>query len=168
MLEVGRLAASTLERLIDRVVRNTREATGGCVEWTKSTFRSGYGKTTVWQDGHRHTVYAHHLAYLLFVGEIPEGLWVLHACDNPRCIAPTHLWLGTHHDNMADMRHKGRSRKKGADNPQAKLTARKVRSIRKRYRMGKVTLQFLADHYGVSAATISNIVSRKLWPHVEE
>lgn len=72
-----------------------------CWPWTGRRGGRGYGR--VGSCG------AHRLAWELTNGAIPAGLWVLHRCDNPPCVNPSHLWLGTHADNMADMRAKGRS-----------------------------------------------------------
>jgi len=78
------------------------EATG-CWNWTRHVGKNGYA----WfrQDGHGH---AHRWAYARFCGPIPPGLWVLHSCDNRRCVNPAHLFLGTNGDNIRDMVAKGR------------------------------------------------------------
>ncbi len=75
-----------------------------CWEWTAGKIPGGYG--AVWDNSigrHRH---AHRLAWELANGPIPDGLWVLHRCDNPPCCNPAHLWLGTQHDNDMDRTHK--------------------------------------------------------------
>jgi hypothetical protein len=76
----------------------------GCHEWTASTNRGGYGTLRVGDKAWK----AHRLAYRRKVGPIPRGMHVLHRCDNPPCINPDHLWIGTHTDNMRDRSAKGR------------------------------------------------------------
>lgn len=76
-----------------------------CWVWTASRFVRGYGALKV-DDGPKG--YAHRISWELHFGPIPDGLWVLHRCDNPPCVNPAHLFLGTHLDNMADMDAKGR------------------------------------------------------------
>jgi len=95
----------TRERLLAMV--RIHEITG-CWEWAGHRNLKGYG--SAW-DGKTMTR-AHRVAYRVFVGAIPEGLFVLHRCDNPPCCNPEHLFLGTHLDNMEDMRNKGRSVKR--------------------------------------------------------
>jgi hypothetical protein len=82
----------------------------GCWEWIAGKDRAGYGR--IWAKKNRT---AHTVSYETYVGVIPEGMHVLHNCDNPACINPDHLWLGTHDDNMADKAKKKRYPKKGPD-----------------------------------------------------
>lgn len=89
-------------RLLSRSVQ-----VGDCLEWSGSLCGKGYGATSFRSK----QVTTHRLAYLLFVGAIPPGMFVCHTCDNMKCIRPDHLWLGTHQDNMTDMALKGRGRK---------------------------------------------------------
>jgi hypothetical protein len=83
-----------------------RVSDDGCLEWQLSTTR-GRGRVTV--AGKR--MYAHRAFWELAMGQVPEGLMVLHGCDNPLCVNPAHMFLGTHQDNMRDMVLKGRSTK---------------------------------------------------------
>ena len=77
----------------------------GCWEWSGSRNPAGYGTIGV----HRSSRLAHRVAWEETNGPIPDGLFVLHSCDNPCCINPAHLWIGNHDDNMKDMIKKGRS-----------------------------------------------------------
>lgn len=89
----------------ERVIANLPAVLGdGCWEWCGSRVGAGYGRLIV--EGQ--AIGAHRLAYEVFVGPIPDGLWVLHHCDNPPCVNPDHLFLGTALDNTRDMLAKGR------------------------------------------------------------
>lgn len=121
--------------------------------------RVGYGD--FWLNGDM--VLAHRAAYELLVGPIPDGMRVLHRCDNPPCVNPEHLWVGTDADNVADMVRKGRNRSvRGEAAPRAKLNDAAVRAIRATPERA-VTL---ARRYGVAESTISAVRHRVNWKHV--
>ena len=130
-----------------------------CWLWTASQ-RSGYG---VFAVNHGNNKKAHRVSYLLFVGKIPAGKFVCHKCDNPLCVNPAHLWLGSHLENMRDMYSKKRNiPKKGEANGRSKLTERQVKMIRN----SPERLLPLSRRFGVSMTVISQIKRKKLWPHV--
>jgi hypothetical protein len=128
--------------------------TKGCWEWTASTNSKGYGQFAVGYGKTRKVLRAHRISYELFVGEVPEGMSVLHYCDNPCCVRPKHLFLGTHADNMQDMSSKGR--RMGVVNNR-KLSINQVMEIRESSETGVV----LASRYGVAESTISEARNRK-------
>lgn len=105
--------------------------------------------------------------------EVPEGLWVLHTCDNPPCVNPAHLFLGTRQDNVDDMMAKRRHGAhrglvdfaRGERHGIAKLTEAEVLEIRRRRDLGEMQ-QALADSFGVSRRTIGFIVNRETWVHI--
>jgi hypothetical protein len=152
------------------------DRTDECWNWTRGKDPDGYGviqfRGRQWR--------AHRVAYILTYGSAGE-LFVLHRCDNRGCVRPDHLFLGTNDDNMADMVAKGRS-KKGATNPshiaggayqqgekngRAKITVEQVLEIRHRaahYYRGVYT--DLSREYGISSATVRDIVKGKRWKHI--
>jgi hypothetical protein len=93
--------------LVDKFWDNVQRDAGECWNWTGWENGSGYGK--IWHRGR--ALYAHRVSLELAGIEIPTGSEVLHSCDNPRCVNPAHLRLGSHLDNMRDMASKGRGRK---------------------------------------------------------
>ena len=116
--------------------------------------------------GHGPAVYAHRVAFELHTGTIPAGMSILHHCDNPPCVRPDHLFLGTHDDNMADMKRKGRNFiARGSAHPRHKLTEVAVQQIRLRLTNGDRVVD-LAAQYGVRSCVISNIKAGRLWRHV--
>jgi hypothetical protein len=105
--------------------------------------------------------------------KIPDGMLVLHRCDNPECVNPDHLFLGTHQDNMDDMKKKGRQAKgeklnhpraKGSNNGLAKLDENLARQIFAE----SGSQRSLAKKYGVSQTVIHNIKTKKTWRHIHD
>lgn len=134
----------------------------GCWEWVGPIANHGYA--VFYAQARRDS--SHRVSYALHYGPIPGGLWVLHRCDNPRCVRPDHLFLGTALDNNADMAAKGRGRGRvgrGEENGFARLTWPKVREIRTRYEAGGISTTKLAAEYNVCPATIWNVVSYRYW-----
>ena len=137
------------------------DRSGECWLWAGTRLPHGYG---VFGRGRRDEgrAYAHRWLWESMNGSIPEGLCVLHHCDNPPCVNPDHLFLGTHADNMADMISKGRQRYapvRGEDHPSAKLTWDEVRAIRS----GGEDALLLAARYGVTRNHIYNVRSMRTW-----
>lgn len=142
---------------------------GGCLEWDGYRKKQGYGSLSVKVGGEWLQMTANRVAYVLLHGSIPEGLLVRHTCDNPPCILPAHLVLGTNADNMQDMIARGRSRKNvGENNSSALLTVTQVESIRARYARRDITQTALGHEYGVSQQTISAIICGAVWASVEQ
>ena len=127
-----------------------------CIEWSGRRNEKGYGYTG---NGRR----AHRVAWEVVNGAIPDGLCVLHRCDNPPCVRVEHLFLGTQRENIADRQAKGRT-----VNPPSrrKLTDEQVRQIRAEYDGGLVTQQALAERWDVSRGNLSRILNRRSYAHV--
>lgn len=126
-----------------------------CIEWTKSRLSSGYGQ--VRHNGRMQR--AHRVAWEKIHGPIPDGLQVLHKCDNPACVNPDHLFLGSRSDNMRDMISKGRQ------NWKSTLTDEQVIGAMARMLMGHKQTHIAAD-LGVSSCLLSLIWSGKRWAHL--
>lgn len=134
----------------------------GCWEWLASKHPKGYGYACF---GNK-VMYAHRASYQLFYGAIPKGMCVCHHCDNPRCINPGHLFLGTNADNTADMVKKGRGRTpaiKGSAHYNAKFKESDIVEIRA---ANGVAISELARKYRVTPATIYYIRNGTTWKHV--
>jgi hypothetical protein len=132
----------------------------GCWLWTGWRNQRGYGAFGVTPD---RPMQAHRFAWQMAVGPIPEGLCVLHRCDNPPCVRPDHLFLGTRADNWADAHAKGRDcpppRMVGERNPAARLTAAEVQAIRRDSRPRR----FIESAYGVGKSTVGRIKRGQSW-----
>lgn len=136
-----------------------------CWEWTGSINESGYGK---FRRTEGDTCYAHRFAKEMVDGPIEEGMCVLHSCDNPKCVNPAHLFIGTKADNVKDMDAKGRSRRAGVCGEQhgmAKLDESDVKTIRAMKSDGESSA-YIAGIYGVCKDTICKIVSKRTWSHI--
>jgi hypothetical protein len=129
----------------------------GCWEWAGG-LRNHYGLFR-----HPLTRYAHRASWVISFGEIPEGLDVCHHCDNPSCVNPAHLFLGTHQENVTDCVRKGRrAPTHGEFAGRHILTFEQVSSIRDRVARGEVQ-RHLAREYSVSVSTVSAIIKGRLW-----
>lgn len=145
------------------------EPMSGCWLWTGApsddTPTGQYGRFRVHGVQER----AHRVSWLLHKGDIPDGLHVLHRCDNPACVRPDHLFLGTNQDNVADRVAKGRSANMphpGEAHPMRKLDEASIRSIRELYRAGERQSD-LARAFGIDRSTVCEIVNRRKWRHVQ-
>lgn len=150
--------------LIDQFYRYVgRKQPNGCILWTGTTTKDGYGRISKTIANSKRQ--AHRISYELFVGPIHDSLFVLHRCDNPLCINPTHLFLGTHQDNMTDMLVKGRS-SRGERNRHAKLTESQVVEITNLRARG-VALKTIVQMFGINRGSVWCIVSKKTWKNIE-
>jgi hypothetical protein len=131
-----------------------------CWEWQGYRTPDGYGRL---QRFRGRMELAHRVAWESVKGPIPDGMLVCHTCDNPPCVNPAHLFLGTHLDNARDKMAKGRWRWAplfGEASPSAKLTDAEVDAIRQEYAAGGVSQRALAARYGVHQVHISRLVRR--------
>lgn len=123
-------------------------------------------------------VFAHRMAYELTYGPIPKGLEVCHKCDNPPCVRPDHLFLGTHTDNMRDAVAKGKlghvpwSKEhpypiRGEKSPNARLTDAKVLEMKMLYARGGVSQRSLGKKMGISSTVARRVLSGKGWTHIQ-
>lgn len=139
------------ERFHEKWILNNRT---GCWDWIGAVAGKGYGFLK--KPGERRQVYAHRLSWLIHYGDIPEGLSVCHACDNMRCVKPSHLFVGTQSDNLNDMKAKDRHLH-GSRNKMAKLDDHQVRHIHRLSSEG-VSQGDLARTYRVGQGTIWKIL----------
>lgn len=141
--------------------RSVVDRVSGCWLWQGATFNTGYG----WMRYKgKPGVLAHRVCYEAYKGPVPEGLFVCHECDNPRCVNPEHLTAGTQAYNHGGMVTRGRS-KPGEACARSKLTEEKVRAIRASAGP-TVSLNELAIKFGTTFANIGYILRRDTWKHV--
>lgn len=132
--------------------------TNECWEWQASKNKDGYGQVTINYKVYR----AHRVSWELFNGEMPPDMEVMHKCDNPCCVNPKHLILGTHQENMTDHMNKGRHRSvTGTKHWKCKLTTDQVKYIRSRWESGGITKSQLGREVGVSHVQIIRIINGK-------
>lgn len=135
--------------------------TEGCWLWTAAHDTKGYGKIQVGTMKEPQLRSAHRVSWELAYGPIPEGMGVLHHCDNPPCVKPEHLFLGNHQANHNDKWAKGRGLK-GDTSPARKLSSEKVIEIRTASLSGENRTS-LAGRFDVSKSTVDNILNNKNW-----
>lgn len=133
----------------------------GCWEWAGFRSREGYGQLRTGPRGRQKQELAHRVSWEVSVGPIPAGLLVCHHCDNPPCVRPDHLFVGTSSDNLRDSAAKGRMHP-GSQHGMSKLIEAEVRAIR----ASTLTQKELSLLYGVDRSVISNIKRRRAWTHV--
>lgn len=182
--QYGLTLAERLDSKVNRAgpVPQHRPEFGPCWEWQGAT-ANGYG--TIGGGPGTGILKTHRVSWERHNGAIPEGLYVLHHCDNRRCVNPAHLFLGDHQANMADMFAKGRGHvfanpagdahhlrqhperiARGERTGSAKLTEAQVVDMRQRFARGEVTAVALAAEFSVSLWTIYPVLKRKTWKHL--
>lgn len=169
--KIGRPLARMEERFWSKVKKGP-----DCWEWQAGCFRGG-GYGMFWRDGKN--MGAHRVSWEIHRGLIPEGMFICHRCDNPPCVNPAHLFLGTPADNQADASRKGRlpagSRHhmrqqpelilRGDDAPWSKLTSEKIVRIRRLHSEGANASE-LSRRFNVSRWAIRRVVARETWKHI--
>ncbi len=138
-----------------------------CWEWTGKRERQGYGRIMSGPKGGPQLM-AHKVSYEIHKGKVPKGLIVRHICDNPCCVNPAHLLVGTYADNTADMFERGRDSvrspsRTGENHHGSKLTEELVREIRK----SDKSSYWWAKKLGMSASPIDKVKWYKTWKHVK-
>lgn len=148
---------------VDKDGPTVREDLGPCWEWAGSVTGGygyvGFGKNRVTKSKH---TYVHRLSWEIHYGNIPEGLWVLHRCDNQLCVRPDHLFVGTNKDNMQDAKNKGRKR---GDFRRWTLSTEEVQNVIWKHLSG-MSLRNIASDYKLTFQQIQRIVSGKAYRKV--
>ena len=132
----------------------------GCHVWFGDFYSCGYGRISF----RGKSTNAHRVAWILTKGRLPQGVFVLHRCDNRACVNVEHLFLGSQRDNIIDMYKKGRGAR-GEKNGQAKINSEQVKQIRERTISGE-SQRSLANKFGISKTSIARVVHRITWANV--
>ena len=138
--------------------------TSRCWLWTGAKRGRGYG---VLRRGSADEgfVDSHRFSYEIHFGPVPEDMWVLHHCDNPSCIRPSHIYAGTPKQNNQDMVFRGRSIR-GESHANSRLTFNQVKIIRSEYIPHKIFMETFAKRFRVSVSTIQRVISKESWNHI--
>lgn len=148
----------SLDRFWRKVSRTDND--DDCWLWTGSKDGGNYGVFFLQERNQK----AHRASWLLHYGAIPDRTFVLHRCDNPSCVNPKHLFLGSHIDNMQDMARKGRSTK-GERSATAKLTETQIEQVFKLRKHGWL-IKDIAIHLGVGKTCIQSLLAGTSWTHL--
>lgn len=153
-----------VKKRFDKYVVIPKDYINDCWGWSAGTCEFGYGRLGI---GNNKVAKAHRLSWQFFNGPVPEGLHVLHRCDNPPCCNPNHLFLGTNADNVADKEAKGRGNHATGDrHGMAKLCSHDIPDIKRLHAEGYSGAKIAAE-YGVCYSTIRRILSGAIWKKVE-
>lgn len=138
-----------------------------CWEWMAQLNNKGYG--VIWVSTKDGCHLAHRISYTLFVGNVPAGKFVCHKCDNPSCVNPRHLWLGSAKENTGDMMSKNRVAKGLMQVGRRKLSVDDVRAIRAEYKRGVLGygLKAIAKRRDMSVSAIRAIVTSQTWWYID-
>jgi hypothetical protein len=147
----------TIKRFLHKV-----DNKNACWTWKGNVSKHGYGVSSYRSK----STLAHRLSWILFRGNLPKDLDVCHHCDNPKCVNPEHLFLGTAKDNVMDCFNKKRKSHKGENHPRAKIKEQDVKEIFQLRKNGW-THQKLADRFKLTQSAVSNILHRRLWKHID-
>lgn len=138
-----------------------------CWEWLAFKNKKGYGAIMYRDLGN---MAAHRFSYMLYIGDFDKSKFICHTCDNPSCVNPSHLFVGTASENMKDKIKKGRAKNppvhKGNNQHLSKMNPEKIREIRKLFKYGMSQTE-LAKKYGLHTATMNNICRNKSWKDVK-
>lgn len=159
---------SVIDRFLSKVTK-----TDTCWLFNGDKDKNGYGK--FWVNSAKRSIGAHRVSYELYNSKIPDKMIVCHKCDNPSCVNPEHLFIGTQRDNMADKVAKDRQAKgsnhrcnlypdkvlKGERSGSCKLNDKNVQDIRNLSKEGSYTQQELADKFNISRSQIWNIINNR-------
>lgn len=161
--------AALYQSRADQIWTKVERLASGCWFWSGGRNAKGYGRIKI--KNHYH--FAHRASFAIVSGVLPGSLFVCHRCDNPPCVNPDHLFLGTNGDNLRDMWAKGRGftpfggrrpgHNRGETNPLSKLTEQAVREIR----ASDESREVLARRFGVHPSTIKGVLARRAWSHVQ-
>lgn len=144
-----------------------RRGADECWPWLAGHYPYGYG--CIYLATKKRMEPAHRASWMIHFGPIPNRMHVLHKCDNPECVNPRHLFLGTNNDNVQDKMRKGRlDPRDGENNGRSILTKDQVVEIRELYAMGDLTQQELGEYYDVHQTQISRIVRHQHWQETGE
>jgi hypothetical protein len=157
---------ATIKRFLSKVIIAQDDQ---CWLWVGSKNTDGYGGFTL----NKKNTGSHRASYIIYVGDIPKGMSVLHKCDVRNCVNPKHLFLGTQLDNVRDMFTKGRREKvtkgafkKGVEHPRSKINDDIVREIRK-LKKGRGVFTEFAKKHGISRTLVGYIYHGRAWQHVK-